>query len=174
MKYLTQNIIHNEEKHRFLEIVYNHQLFYGEMDCEDECATAPTKTFIPLVNELLSCHGYRTINDFDDAQWDEIKLPEIKRYMIYLQRFGLAYGSEIRGLEEAQLNTNEFLNSFTKTARFFCNSDKYLILNDDGDYDRTGSISWASGDGLGDYTFDNGVLVIDHERIGIYWFFDED
>ena len=80
MKYLAQNIIFNEEKDRFIETVYSHQLFHGQVLCEEECATAPTDAFLPLVNELLSFYGYRSISDLEDAQWDEINQDECKKY----------------------------------------------------------------------------------------------
>ena len=133
-------------KRIFGRLTIEHQLLSESSPVESEC-----------VNEFLKRFGFTGSH----ADLHQINRKEAAQQAVLVLNRDLAYGVEVMTKPEAQQIASSFLNCFERpTVRYFTNGE------------RIGN-NWA-GNPISDSTFDQGIIALNDEAIGILWAQDED
>ncbi len=141
----------------------------------------------PLLFDILRLHcddagaqpGYPALLDacvalFDytglGADWIELRRGIARKLLIHVLHEGLAYPEAMMDLELAEACAERFLEFFPPGTRYFTNgtcSGEAAIYTLDGRQ----VLGWRP---ISSATFDNGVIAVSPDRIGIVWAEDED
>ena len=141
---------------------------------ETEFATKPIEEFVALINGVLNDSQFIQIKTWEESGWNEIDYNIAIKVLLNLVRFSQAYEVEIRNLSDAMRVVKKFLSNFSMNSRFICTSELYLYLNNEGQDIRKKNKGTCGGMWISDFTFDSGLFVIDLNKIGMMWSFDED
>ncbi|MEZ4240584.1 MAG: hypothetical protein R3F59_31395 [Myxococcota bacterium] len=102
------------------------------------------------------------LTPLDDDDWQPIPRDWAEQVLVRLLSRDLAYRSPLLEPEVAAQLARRFLGLFGPGA--------VLLSNGDG---LTSETDAALG-GIGEATFEKGVIAVDGERVGLMWVFDED
>lgn len=115
----------------------------------------------PLLDALASLEGYLPLG----ANWIEIPRRIATKMLTHLIASELAYPTTVTTPETADALSRRFLELFAPGARYFTNgacSGPFAIYNLAGEE----VVGWRS---ISAAPFDNGVIAVSTQRIGILW-----
>ncbi|MFP4438772.1 MAG: hypothetical protein ACLFVO_16140 [Chloroflexaceae bacterium] len=104
------------------------------------------------------------------AHWIELRRGIARKLLIHVLHEGLAYPEEMMDKETAEACAERFLEFFAPGTRYFTNgtcSGEAVIYTLAGQQ----VLGWRP---ISSATFDNGVIAVSSDRIGIVWAEDED
>lgn len=104
------------------------------------------------------------------AHWIELRRGIARKLLIHVLHEGLAYPEEMMDKETAEACAERFLEFFAPGTRYFTNgtcSGEAVIYTLEGQQ----VLGWRP---ISSATFDNGVIAVSSDRIGIVWAEDED
>ena len=102
--------------------------------------------------------------------WRELARPEAHAVLAAVLARDLAYDGELMDESEARAFADEFLRQFSVDAQFFTNGEFRRQAADASEQAQC----TAEWDPLTEATFDTGVVAVDVDRAGLFWFEDED
>ncbi len=135
----------------------SYPLFLGMRRLEGDVPSNPTDILDALARE----EGYQPLG----SNWIEVPRRIALKIATHLIASELAYPTDVVAVEEATDLATQFLDFFSAPARYFTNgacSGPYAV------YDLAGAevVGWRS---LSAAPFDNGVIVLNAERVGMLW-----
>lgn len=119
----------------------------------------------PMLDAFVAQYGYTGLGE----HWIEVQRRVARKILFRVLLEELAYPEQTMSTEEAEAFAARFLDLFAAGSRYFTNgtcSGEVAIYTLTGDQ----VLGWRS---ISTATFDNGVIVVNGQRIGIIWAEDE-
>ncbi|KAB8331940.1 hypothetical protein SD80_020695 [Scytonema tolypothrichoides VB-61278] len=118
-----------------------------------------SKNMTEILDLFVSQLGYSSLG----LLWKEVNQEEAQKILSFVMTKDLAYSVPLMSLEEAENIIVKLFDFFPGYCKFFTNA---LFRNN-----YSGISAW---DSITKATFDTGIIVVSHKRIGILWVKDED
>ncbi|NTU83131.1 MAG: hypothetical protein HGA45_27800 [Chloroflexales bacterium] len=115
----------------------------------------------PALDALAAEAGYRGLG----PGWVEVPRRSAAKILLHIIGGELGYPAEVMPRERAEALGASFLALFAEGSRYFTNG---AVSGDFAIYDRHGAevLGWRS---LSEAPFDNGVIALGGERVGLLW-----
>lgn len=116
-----------------------------------------------IADEVALQFGLRPLG----SAWRQVDRERAARILRSLLERDLAYHSDADSAPLAQEFSRHFVEEFPGDARFYTNGE----WHDDNPTNGTPAGAWTPAT---ESTFDAGILVLHHHRVGVFWIEDED